>query len=82
MKSRTVTNGEWYMDIKGDDSGVNFVACNNEYREWLWTVSDHPFFIIFGNFQSRLERAKKKYQTWIDKKNSKYVFYNEISTLV
>jgi len=81
-RAKTIVDSQWYLDVKGSDSGINFVACNNEYREWLWTVSDHPFFIIFGSFQTRLERAKKKYQKWIDRKNSKYIFYNEISNIV
>ena len=83
-KKRTVKSGEWYLEIYPCDSCINFLARNNLYSEWLWTVGKHGYFfnLVFGDFVNRLSRAKKKYQKWIDKKNSDFIHAEQVSTII
>jgi len=83
-KAHTIKNGEWYLEIKAKDTGVCFVAQNNLYSEWLWDVTSRGFFfnLFFGCYVSRLTRAKKKYQKWINKKNTEYFYAQQIITII
>ena len=83
-RRRTIKDGEWHLETSPSDSGITFLAVNNEYKEWLWDVSKHSwlFNLLFGDFQTRLKRAKTKYQIWIDNKNSDYIFYDQISDII
>ena len=83
-KVRTIVNGEWYLKVTERDQEIVFLACNNEYTEWLWEVKERGFLfnMIFGNFITRLIRAKTKYQGWVDKKNSDYFHVKEVCQII
>jgi len=83
-KCHTVKDGEWALDLRPTDSGVNFIASNNQYSEWLWEVERRGFVFnfVFGDFVSRLEKAKHKYQGWVDKKNAIYIHSKQVIELI
>jgi len=83
-RMRTVIDGQWGMEIRPRDTGVEFVARNNLYSEWLWEVREHGFFfnLAFGCYITRLERAKKKYQRLVDKKNATFFHAEQVLTII
>lgn len=84
IKARTVIEGQWYLLLEPSPDGIVFLACNNDYKEWLWTIKPHSrlFCVFFGFYVKRLENAKIKYQKWINKKNSGYYHSEQVIGLL